>query len=96
MYLLKTRPELAGGFNDSRSPRGGSHRATGQKRARQQRVANFEMHLLQWNVERVRGDLREDCPSPGSNIRGVDEHAVMSFAINTRDRGRCPATRGIG
>src|SRR6266700_564265 len=57
-----TRTKLAGGIDDGGSPRGGSHRATGELCGRQQRIANFEMHALQWNLECICSDLCKDCP----------------------------------
>src|SRR5581483_5933258 len=68
VFFLETLAQLASSFDDGRSPRGRSHRATGDHCSWQQGIANFEMDALHWNGECIRGDLREDSPGPCSNI----------------------------
>src|SRR5712692_3691949 len=53
------------------------------------------MHALQRGLERIRCDLGKHCPGSGTDVRGIDEHAVAPLAIDAHEGRRWSSTRRI-
>src|SRR5258708_7677899 len=53
------------------------------------------MDALQWNLERIRSDLSKRRPGPCTDVRGIDEDAIVPLTIDPREGSRCSSTRRI-
>ncbi|CAM5642721.1 hypothetical protein SVIOM74S_07905 [Streptomyces violarus] len=74
---------------DRPAPGGGAGRAAGQRRRREFGAADLDPHPLQRHAEGVGADLREHCPGPRTDVRGVDPHQERAV-------GQCAGRRRGG
>ena len=86
--------QLPGRLVDRPGPGRGAHRAAGEARRRQRRVAHAHPDPVRRHAERVGGDLAEHRTGAGADVGGVDVHPEPAVPQHPRGgRGRAAAGR---